>query len=82
MGALELKEKLIKQFEIIIEDDTKLIILDGVFDAMIATTDTNSNVSDKQYAIIEERRKKRMAGKTESKSWDNLKNELKYKYGC
>ena len=31
MGALELREKLIEQFNMFIQDDSKLLALDGIF---------------------------------------------------
>ena len=34
MGAIELRNKLIEQFNLIIQDDTKLATLDGIFDTM------------------------------------------------
>ena len=78
MEALELKDKLIKQFQIILQDESKLEVLDGIFDAM-TTTSNDSLVSEEHYKIVEERREKRMLGETKGKSWDKVKNELKRK---
>ena len=81
MGTLELRNKIIRQFQIFINDDSKLIALDGVFDSMIETVNTDSLVSEKHYQIVEERRRKHQKGETKGKSWDEVKLELKQKYG-
>ena len=80
MEILDLKDKLIKQFQILIKDESKLNTLDGVFDSITVVSNTDSLVSEKQYTIVEERRQKRILGKTKGKSWNDVKNELKQKY--
>ncbi len=80
MGAVELRNKLIESFNKIIQDDSKLLTLEGVFDS-INTTDSPSLVSDSQYEIVEERREKYLSGESSGKEWDEVKQELKKKYG-
>jgi len=80
MGAVELREKLIKQFTLFIQDDSKLLALDGIFDSINAT-DSDSLVPEDHYKIVEERRTKRLAGETEGLTWDEIKSRLKEKYG-
>jgi hypothetical protein len=80
MGALELREKLIEQFNLFIQDDSKLLALDGIFDS-ITSVESDSLVSEDHYKIVEERRAKRLAGQTKGQSWDEVKSRLKKKYG-
>jgi hypothetical protein len=80
MGALELREKLIEQFNLFIQDDSKLLALDGIFDS-ITSVESDSLVSEDHYKIVEERRSKRLAGQTKGQSWDEVKSRLKKKYG-
>lgn len=80
MGALELRSKLIEQFNTFIQDDSKLVALDGVFDAM-TIIESPSKVSEEHYKIVEERRSKYHAGETSGATWDEVKQKLKDKYG-
>ncbi|MBV7270642.1 addiction module protein [Winogradskyella luteola] len=80
MGALELREKLIEQFNLFIQDDSKLLALDGIFDS-ITTIESDSVVSEDHYKIVESRREKRLSGQTKGKSWEEVKGRLKAKYG-
>ena len=80
MGALELREKLIEQFNLFIQDDSKLLALDGIFDS-ITTVESDSVVSEDHYKIVEARREKRLAGQTKGQNWDEVKSRLKAKYG-
>lgn len=80
MRALELRNKLIEQFNLIIQDDTKLETLDGIFDAM-ETVDSPSLISEVHYKIVEQRRQNYLAGETEGSSWEEVKQKLKNKYG-
>ncbi|SDS25947.1 hypothetical protein SAMN05216503_2482 [Polaribacter sp. KT25b] len=77
---MELRDKIINQFQLFIEDDTKLDVLNGVFDSMSAVNSV-SIVSEEHYKIIEERRQKRLKGKTVGKSWEEVKLNLRQKYG-
>ncbi len=80
MGALELRIKIIEQFNLMIQDDSKLVVLDGMFDSL-NTIESPSLVSEEHYKIVEKRRRKRLAGKTKGSTWDEVKQKLKDKYG-
>ena len=80
MGAPELRSKLIEQFSKFIQDDSKLVTLDGIFDS-INTIESPSLVSNEHYNIIEERRRKYHAGETKGATWDEVKQKLIKKYG-
>lgn len=80
MGALELRIKIIEQFNLMIQDDSKLVVLDGMFDSL-NTIESPSLVSEEHYKIVEARRKKRLAGETKGSTWDEVKQKLKDKYG-
>lgn len=80
MGALELRSKLIEQFNMFIQDDSKLVALDGVFDSMNAV-ESSSAVTEEHYKIVEERRRKYHAGETKGSTWSEVKQKLKDKYG-
>jgi hypothetical protein len=80
MGVPELRNKLIEQFNLIIQDDSKLATLDGIFDAM-ETVDSPSLISEEHYKIVEQRRQNYLAGETEGSSWEEVKQKLKNKYG-
>ena len=80
MGAMELREKLIEQFNVFIEDDSQLAVLSGVFDSLIMD-DCESTIPDSHYLKVNERRSKYLAGETSGKSWQDVKLELKKKYG-
>lgn len=80
MGAVELRNSLIEKFNSIIKDDSKLEVLEGIFDSIDAT-ESHSVVSDEQYKIIEERRGKYLSGETNGQNWDDVKNQIKKKYG-
>ena len=80
MGAVELREKLIEKFNVYIQDDSKLLALDGIFDSL-NTVDSPSVVSEAHYKIVEERRRKWKAGESEGLSWDEVKSRLQQKYG-
>lgn len=80
MGAPELRNKLIEQFNLMIQDNTKLGTLEGIFDAMDAT-DSPTLVSEEHYKIVEQRRQNYLAGETEGSSWEEVKQKLKKKYG-
>lgn len=80
MGAIKLREKLIEQFNSFIQDDSKLLALDGIFDS-ITHLDTKSVVSEEHYKIVEERRHKFHKGETKCDTWEEVKQNLKNKYG-
>ncbi|MGB0879996.1 MAG: addiction module protein [Polaribacter sp.] len=80
MGTLELRNKLTEQFNVFIQDDSKLVALDGIFDSM-NVVDSPSLVSEEHYKIVEERRRKYQTGKTKGSSWEEVRQNLKSKYG-
>ncbi len=79
MESIELRNKLIEQFNTVIQDDSKLAILDGFFDAIINSNDA-SVVSEDHYKKVEERRRKWLNNETNGSSWDNVRMQLKKKY--
>jgi hypothetical protein len=81
MGALELRNKLTEQFNLFIQDDSKLVALDGVFDSMNLVDSPSLVVSEEHYKIVEERRRNYYAGETKGSSWEEVKQSLKNKYG-
>lgn len=80
MGTLELREKLIEKFNLFIQDDSKLLALNGIFDSIMHTS-TPSIVPDEHYKTVEERRRQFHEGKTKGATWDDVKQNLKGKYG-
>ncbi len=80
MGTIELRNKLIDQFNLFVQDDSKLVALDGIFDSM-NVVDSQSLVSEEHYIIVEKRRRQYHAGKTNGSTWDEVKQKLKNKYG-
>ena len=80
MDTIELRSKLIEQFNRFIQDDSKLMTLNGIFDS-INTVDSPSLVSEEHYQIVEERRQKRLSGQTKGLNWEKVKTQLKEKYG-
>ena len=80
MSTVELRNKIIEQFNQFIQDDSKLLTLDGVFDSL-TTIESPSLISEEHYKIVEERRRKWQAGETKGRSWDEVKLQLKQKYG-
>ncbi|WP_010177276.1 addiction module protein [Aquimarina agarilytica] len=80
MGTIELRNNLIDRFNRLIQDDTKLVTLEGVFDSM-NTFDSSSLIPEEHYKIVEERRRKHLSGESKGKSWEEVKKGMKDKYG-
>ena len=80
MGKVSLKDKLITQFDSIIEDDSKLVILDGIFDALYADG-SDSVVPKAHYHMLNEKREDYFKDATKSKTWDEVKQHIKSQYG-
>ena len=80
MGTIELRNNLIDRFNRLIQDDTKLVTLEGVFDSMNAF-DSSSLIPEEHYKIVEERRRKHLSGESKGKSWEEVKKGMKDKYG-
>ena len=80
METARLKKKLKAQFSEIIDDESKLIVLEGLLDALSTKVQT-SNVTEEHYRIVEERMRKHLVGETEVEDWDTVKMRLKKKHG-
>ncbi|TDW52684.1 hypothetical protein EV144_1011375 [Flavobacterium sp. 270] len=80
MEVKELRRKLIKDFGKFIEDDSKLELLESVFDA-INHDEKESTVSDSHYNIVAEEREKYLSGEVEASSWEEAEKRLNTKYG-
>jgi len=80
METKELRRKLIKDFGKFIEDDSKLEILESVFDA-INHDEKKSIVSDSHYDLVAEEREKYISGENQSSSWEEVEKRLNAKYG-
>jgi hypothetical protein len=80
METKELRKKLIVDFSKFIQDDTKLEVLEGVFDA-ISNEETTSLVSDAHYLKVEEVRAEYLSRKNLASSWEEVEHRLNAKYG-
>ena len=79
MGSQELRKKLIVDFSKFIQDDTKLEVLEGAFDA-INNEESTSLVSDEHYLKVEESRVEYFAGIGSASSWEEVEHRLNTKY--
>lgn len=77
METAKLKERLKIQFLEIIENESKLIALEGLLDAK----DHTSKVPEEHYIKVEERMRKHHVGETEVEDWNIVKRRLKKKHG-
>ena len=73
MRTKEIRQKLIVNFGELIHDDTKLVILEGVFDAIL-NEEKASLVSDIHYQKVEEARAKNHSGTSFATPWEDLKS--------
>ncbi|GAA3734390.1 hypothetical protein GCM10022422_16620 [Flavobacterium ginsengisoli] len=80
METMELRRKLIKDFGKFIDDDSKLEILESVFDA-INHDEKESIVPDSHYNLVAEEREKYLSGEIEANSWEEVEQRLNAKYG-
>ncbi|PBJ16127.1 hypothetical protein [Flavobacterium sp. ACN6] len=80
METKELRRKLINDFGKFIEDDSKLEILESVFDA-INLEEKKSIVPDSHYDIVAEEREKYISGENKTSSWEEVEERLIAKYG-
>ncbi|MGN7811005.1 MULTISPECIES: hypothetical protein [Flavobacterium] len=80
METKELRRKLIKDFGKFIDDDSKLEILESVFDA-INHDEKESVVPDSHYNLVSEEREKYLSGKIEAGTWEEAEKRLSAKYG-
>ena len=79
METKAIRKKLIFDFGKIIEDDNKVLVLEGVFDA-INNDSNNSMVSDAHYLKVEEAREEYLNDKATAISWDDFEKQLLKKY--
>ena len=80
METLELRKKIIKDFSIFIQDDSKLEILEGIFDSINSENKT-LNVPYSHYKIVAESRQKYFSGIETASSWEEMEQQLNQKYG-
>lgn len=80
MKTKEIRQKLIVNFGKLIQDDSNLVVLEGIFDAILNEEKT-SRVSDIQYQKVEEARADYHSGTSLATSWEDLEKQLKAKYG-
>lgn len=80
MESLELRKKIIQDFGKFIQDDSKLEILEGVFDS-INSESKISTVPDSHYEIVAEAREKYFSGIESASTWVEMEQRLNQKYG-
>lgn len=80
MEIKELRHKLILDFGKFIEDDSKLEVLEGVFDA-INQEDVSSIIPKEHYDRVSEEREKYFSEKSKGNTWEEVEKRLNTKYG-
>ncbi|TRX03190.1 hypothetical protein [Flavobacterium gawalongense] len=80
MKTKEIRQELIANFGKLIQDDSKLAVLEGVFDAIL-NDEKASLVSDIHYQKVEEARAEYHSGNSFATSWEDLEKQLNAKYG-
>ncbi len=80
METKVLRQKLMNDFGKILKDESKLEILESVFDAIIKEKSASS-ISESHYLKVEESREKYLSGKQSGTSWEDFEEQLKVKYG-
>ncbi|MBP6759016.1 MAG: hypothetical protein KA133_07175 [Flavobacterium sp.] len=80
METKALRKKLIVDFSKFIQDDTKLEVLEGVFDA-INKEESTSLVSGEHYIKVEEARAEYLSDISSASSWEEVEHRLNAKYG-
>ncbi|WP_281299226.1 hypothetical protein [Flavobacterium limnophilum] len=75
METKALRKKLIVDFSKFIQDDTKLEVLEGVFDA-INKEESTSLVSDEHYTKVEEARAEYLLDISSASSWEEVEHRL------
>lgn len=75
-----LRKKLMNDFGKILEDESKLELLESVFDAIIKE-DTTSSIPESHYLKVEEERAKYLSNDNSGTSWEDFEKELNAKYG-
>lgn len=80
METVELRKKIIQDFGKFIQDDTKLELLEGVFDSLNSETKI-SKVPNSHYHVLAKAREKYVSGIETATSWDEMEQQLNKKYG-
>lgn len=80
METTKLREKLKNQFSEIIADDKNLNYLKRIFEDLNEDNYT-SQVPESHYQIVDERRRKHLAGESESLTWKEVKEKIIKKHG-
>ena len=75
-----LRKKLMTDFGKILEDESKLELLESVFDAIIKE-DVTSSIPESHYLKVEEARAKYLSNDNSGTSWEDFEKELNAKYG-
>ena len=76
MEIAKLKKKLKIQFSEIISNDKNLVYLEKIFETM-SGSNYSSQVPEEHYKVVDERRRKSIAGETKGLTWEEIKNEVK-----
>jgi hypothetical protein len=80
MKTKEIRQKLIVNFGKLIQDDSKLVVLEGIFDAIL-NEENAYLISDNQYQKVKEARASYHSGNSFATSWEDLEKQLNAKYG-
>jgi hypothetical protein len=79
METKAIRKKIISDFGKILEDDKKVLILEGVFDA-INNEENLSLVPESHYLKVEESREEYLKDKSSAISWEDFEKQLVKKY--
>ena len=79
METKDVRKKIIIDFGKIIKEDSNVLLLEGIFDA-IKTDLSASKVPESHYLVVEEERERYLAEPTSGISWDDFEAQLLKKY--
>lgn len=79
METKEVRKKIILDFGQIIKEDSNVLLLEGIFDA-ISNSQNKSNVTESHYAVVEEERERYLKNTNLGVSWDDFEAQLLKKY--
>lgn len=80
MESILLKQKLIDQFNSLLEDQSKWLIMNDFFE-MIEIPKLDSYITDEHYKIVNERREAYLKNKKIGLKWEEVKLQLMEKHG-
>ena len=80
METTKLRKKLKAQFSEIIEDDKNLEYLERIFENL-NTEASSSQVPEWHWKEVEARRRRHLSGESKSYSWEEVKSDIREKYG-